>query len=63
MLSGNQQVINLHKKAGFSQEGCLRSASDPRGEDVHLGMLQEEWPASRERLKTRASRYLSIFPK
>lgn len=60
VLSGNQQVINLHKKAGFTQEGCLRKArKTPRGvEDVIIfGMLSEEWPASSARLRDRAARF------
>jgi UDP-4-amino-4,6-dideoxy-N-acetyl-beta-L-altrosamine N-acetyltransferase len=62
VLSGNQQVINLHKKAGFIQEGCLRQAREtPRGiEDVIVfGMLSNEWPASRERLRIRAAKLLA----
>jgi len=65
VLSGNQQVINLHKKAGFVQEGCLRQARQtPRGiEDVIVfGMLGDEWPASRERLQSRAVKLLTAPP-
>jgi UDP-4-amino-4,6-dideoxy-N-acetyl-beta-L-altrosamine N-acetyltransferase len=57
VLSGNQQVVNLHKKAGFIQEGCLRKARQtPRGlEDVIIfGMLKEEWPSACDRLQLRA---------
>lgn len=59
VLSGNQQVVNLHKKAGFTQEGCLRKARQtPRGlEDVIIfGMLDEEWPSARDRLQARAAK-------
>lgn len=59
VLSGNQQVINLHKKAGFTEEGCLRKARQtPRGlENVILfGMLDEEWPPARDRLYARAAK-------
>ena len=62
VLSGNQQVVNLHKKAGFVQEGCLRQAREtPRGiEDVVVfGMLSYEWPASRERLQSRVAKLLT----
>jgi UDP-4-amino-4,6-dideoxy-N-acetyl-beta-L-altrosamine N-acetyltransferase len=62
VLSGNQQVINLHKKAGFIQEGCLRKARQtPRGlEDVIIfGMLKEEWPNACIRLQARASKLFS----
>ena len=60
VLSGNKQVINLHKKAGFTQEGCLRQARQTvRGlEDVIIfGMLDEEWPQARERLNARAKKF------
>jgi UDP-4-amino-4,6-dideoxy-N-acetyl-beta-L-altrosamine N-acetyltransferase len=60
VLAGNQQVVNLHKKAGFTQEGCLRQArATMRGmEDVIiLGMLDEEWPIARDRLHARATRF------
>lgn len=62
VLSGNQQVVNLHKKAGFIQEGCLRKARQtPRGiEDVIIfGMLKEEWPSACDRLQARAARFFS----
>lgn len=62
VLSGNQQVINLHKKAGFTQEGCLRKARQtPRGvEDVIIfGMLREEWPSASNRLRDRAARFFN----
>lgn len=62
VLSGNQQVINLHKKAGFTQEGCLRQAREtPRGlEDVIVfGMLRDEWPAARDRLQSRADKFFA----
>jgi methionyl-tRNA formyltransferase len=58
VLSGNRQVINLHEKAGFLQEGRLRQAREtPRGiEDVIVfGMLSNEWPAARDRLQIRAT--------
>ena len=63
VLSGNQQVVNLHKKSGFIQEGCLRqSRQTPRGlEDVIVfGMLKDEWPAARERLQARAQRIFGV---
>ena len=59
VLSGNRQVINLHKKSGFTQEGCLhRARLTPRGlEDVIVfGMLKDEWPLARDRLQSRARR-------
>lgn len=62
VLSSNQQVINLHKKAGFIQEGCLRQARETqRGvEDVIVfGMLRNEWPTSRARLQSRATKLLT----
>ncbi|MDB4638758.1 UDP-4-amino-4,6-dideoxy-N-acetyl-beta-L-altrosamine N-acetyltransferase [bacterium] len=63
VLSGNQQVANLHKKSGFIQEGCLRqSRQTQRGlEDVIVfGMLKDEWPAARDRLQARAQRIFGI---
>jgi RimJ/RimL family protein N-acetyltransferase len=65
VLSGNQQIINLHKKAGFTQEGCLRQARQtPRGlEDVIIfGMLDEEWPSARNRLQAQAAEVFSLYP-
>jgi UDP-4-amino-4,6-dideoxy-N-acetyl-beta-L-altrosamine N-acetyltransferase len=62
VLSGNQQVINLHKKTGFIREGCLRQAREtPRGiEDVIVfGMLSDAWPAARDRLRSRAAKLLT----
>ena len=64
VLSGNQQVINLHKKAGFTQEGCLRQARESmRGiEDVIVfSMLKSEWPVARERLENRAAKMLARY--
>ena len=46
VLSTNRGIINLHKKAGFQEEGILRkSRKTDRGiEAVHIfGMLEEEW--------------------
>ena len=60
VLSGNQQVINLHKKAGFTQEGCLRLARQTmRGlEDIIIfGMLDYEWFACSKSLRGRATRF------
>ena len=65
VLIGNQQIINLHKKSGFTVEGRLRSEKlTPRGmEDVLLlGMLSEEWPASKARLEARVERHLNPPP-
>lgn len=65
VLSGNKQVINLHRKAGFTQEGCLRQArKTPRGlEDVIIfGMLDQEWPTARDRLQSRAAKLLNPPP-
>ena len=62
VLAGNQKVINLHKKSGFVQEGCLRQAREtPRGtEDVMIfGMLSNEWPASRELIQNRVENLLA----
>lgn len=62
VLSGNQQVVNLHQKTGFSLEGCLRQArTTPRGiEDVLVfGMLDDEWPTAREQLRNRVARFFS----
>jgi len=62
VLSGNQQVINLHKKSGFIVEGCLRNEKlTSRGlEDVVLlGMLREEWFLSKISLQSRVERYLA----
>lgn len=64
VLSGNQQVLNLHKKAGFTQEGCLRQARKTlRGlEDIIIfGMLDEEWPAARNLLRIRARKFFESF--
>jgi UDP-4-amino-4,6-dideoxy-N-acetyl-beta-L-altrosamine N-acetyltransferase len=62
VLSGNQQVINLHKKTGFVQEGRLRQAHlSLRGlEDVIIfGMLKEEWFQIRAELEKAAFSLLS----
>lgn len=59
VLSGNKQVINLHKKTGFTQEGLLRQSRDtPRGrEDVVLfGMKKNHWPFARKLLLDRATK-------
>jgi len=65
VLIGNQQIINLHKKSGFTVEGCLRSEKlTPRGmEDVLLlGMLSEEWTVSKARLEARVARHFTPPP-
>ena len=62
VLAGNQKVINLHKKSGFIQEGCLREAREtPRGiEDVIIfGMLSNEWPASRQLIQNRVAKFFA----
>jgi len=66
VLSGNQQVINLHTKAGFTREGCLRQARQTmRGlEDVIIfGMLDDEWPPAQTRLYARAERFFELSRK
>jgi UDP-4-amino-4,6-dideoxy-N-acetyl-beta-L-altrosamine N-acetyltransferase len=65
VLSGNQQVINLHRKAGFTQEGCLRQArKTPRGQEdvIIFGMLDQEWPAARDCLQARAAKLFNPPP-
>ena len=57
VLSGNTQVINLHRKSGFTQEGLLRQARNTvRGiEDVFLfSMNRNSWPVISRKLKERA---------
>ena len=63
VVSGNYQVINLHKRTGFKQEGTLRKAhnSSERGiEDVIVfGMTRDRWEEIRFKLQEISSRLQS----
>ena len=55
-LASNSASVNLHKKVGFTQEGVFRAQhfdGQDRLDIVRLGMLAEEWPPHRERLRAR----------
>lgn len=56
VLASNSASVNLHKKLGFTQEGVFRAQhfdGEGRIDIVRLGMLAEEWPPHRERLRAR----------
>lgn len=50
VLATNAVSVNLHKKVGFTQEGCFLAQHI---DIVRLGLLASEWPAHRERLRAR----------
>jgi UDP-4-amino-4,6-dideoxy-N-acetyl-beta-L-altrosamine N-acetyltransferase len=56
VLETNKAVINLHMKCGFTEEGRFRGQfrdGEKRIDVVRLGMLAEEWPQNRDRLRGR----------
>jgi UDP-4-amino-4,6-dideoxy-N-acetyl-beta-L-altrosamine N-acetyltransferase len=55
-LSSNVASIQLHKQCGFIEEGRFRAqclVGEKRIDVVRLGMLAEEWPQNRDRLRDR----------
>jgi len=56
VISYNKAVINLHKKAGFIEEGLFRDYHYFEGryfDVVRLGMLDSEWEQARDYLQKR----------
>jgi UDP-4-amino-4,6-dideoxy-N-acetyl-beta-L-altrosamine N-acetyltransferase len=56
VLVGNTMSLNFHKKVGFTEEGLFRDQHFDgvrRIDVIRLGMLANEWPQNRERLKAR----------
>ena len=50
VLASNKSVINMHKKVGFTEEGCFREhffEGEKRVDVIRLGMLASEWPQNR----------------
>jgi len=61
VIEGNTEVISLHKRFGFQEEGFRRShiRKESGRLGVHeFGLLREEWLPHRERL---ARRYGAVF--
>jgi len=56
VLVTNSRSIDMHKKVGFSQEGCFREHffdGEKRVDVIRLGMLSSEWPKNRVSLYSR----------
>ena len=56
VLAYNERSINLHKKAGFQEEGRFRAQhrdGEQRNDVVRLGLLKEDWQKHRAHLKVR----------
>lgn len=59
VLVSNTQVVNLHQKCGFSQEGLFRDFhfdGEHYVDVVRLGILASEWAARREGIQARIAR-------
>lgn len=59
VLFSNGQVINLHKKCGFAQEGVFRDFhfdGERYIDVVRLGILATEWAAKREEIQSRIAK-------
>lgn len=63
VLISNGQVINLHNKFGFTQEGVFRDYhfdGDKYVDVVRFGILDTEWAAKREEVKARITKLDSL---
>lgn len=64
VIEGNTEVISLHARFGFQEEGFRRAhiRKDGRRVSVHeFGLLKEEWLSHRERLQRKFGTVLDQF--
>jgi len=58
VLATNSRSLDMHKKVGFTEEGCFRDHfffGDKRVDVIRLGMLSSEWPHNRVLLGSRVA--------
>ena len=63
VLATNKTVLNMHRKVGFTQEGCFREQffdGDNRVDVIRFGMLADEWPSRRDALQVRVAELEAI---
>lgn len=63
VLISNSQVINMHKKFGFKEEGIFRDFhfdGEKYVDVVRLGILATEWETKREEMKARIDKLSEV---
>ena len=58
VLTSNPRSLEMHKRVGFSEEGCFREQffnGEQRIDVIRLGMLANEWPKFRIALQARVA--------
>lgn len=66
VFSDNHSVVNLHRKAGFREEGVLRAfieREDGLKDIIIMGMLREEWGVFKTGISEKAKKVISSLPR